>query len=190
MKLICGLGNPGRDFERHRHNVGFRVVDALCSRARGALDQEKFQARFGQGTLGRERVLFIEPLTFMNLSGQALAAAARFYKVAPEDVLVIHDELDLPFGRLQLKTGGGTGGHNGLESIVETLGESGFARLRLGIGKPLGPDAKERVIGHVLSNFAKEEEAQMPDIVSRAADAAESWTKDGMASAMNRFNRK
>ena len=117
MKLICGLGNPGREYERHRHNIGFMVVEALLSRARAELNQEKFQAKVGQGSLGGERILFLEPQTYMNLSGRSLAEAARFYKVAVEDILVIHDELDLPFGRLQLKAGGGTGGHNGLKSI-------------------------------------------------------------------------
>jgi PTH1 family peptidyl-tRNA hydrolase len=190
MKLICGLGNPGREYERHRHNLGYRVVDVLCGRARVRLDHEKFDARFAQGSLDEERVLFLQPTTFMNLSGQSLAGAARFYKVPLEDVLVIHDELDLPFGRIQLKTGGGTGGHNGLESIVERLGDGGFARLRCGIGKPEGPKAPERVIGHVLSNFSKEEAEQLPALIDRAADAAEYWVREGMAAAMNRFNRK
>lgn len=190
MKLICGLGNPGREYERHRHNIGFQVVDALCSRAKVSLDHDKFEARFGQGTLAGERVLFLEPQTFMNASGQALAAAVRFYKVPLGDVLVIHDELDLPFGRLQLKAGGGTGGHNGLGSIVERLGDPSFARLRFGIGKPQGPDVKERVYGHVLSNFAREEGERLPELVQRAADAAECWAGQGLATAMNRFNRK
>ncbi|NOK23667.1 aminoacyl-tRNA hydrolase, partial [Corallococcus carmarthensis] len=105
MKLICGLGNPGREYERHRHNVGFMVVDALLARARAELTQDKFQARVGQGNLGGERILFVEPQTYMNLSGRSVAEAARFYKVATQDVLVVHDELDLPFGRLQLKAG-------------------------------------------------------------------------------------
>jgi PTH1 family peptidyl-tRNA hydrolase len=190
LKLICGLGNPGREYERHRHNLGFRVVDALVERARARLDHDKFDARLGQGTLGEERVLFLQPQTFMNLSGQSVAGAARFYKVPLEDVLVIHDELDLPFGRIQLKTGGGTGGHNGLESIVERLGDPAFARLRFGIGKPEGPKAPERIVGHVLSNFSKEESEQLPTLLDRAADAAELWARQGMAVAMNRFNRK
>ncbi|RKH37025.1 aminoacyl-tRNA hydrolase [Corallococcus sicarius] len=190
MKLICGLGNPGREYERHRHNIGFMVVDALLSRARAELTQDKFQARVGQGTLGGERILFVEPQTFMNLSGRAVAEAARFYKVDVQDVLVIHDELDLPFGRLQLKAGGGAGGHNGLKSLVSSLGEDAFIRVRVGIGKPEGPNAKERVAGYVLSNFDDGERRQLDELIARAADMTESWLRDGLATAMNRHNRK
>src|SRR5256885_13922097 len=118
MKLICGLGNPGPEHERHRHNVGFMVAERVAARARADLSQEKFEARIGQGSLGGERLLFVLPQTYMNLSGTSVGGAARFYKVAPEDVLVIHDELDLPFGRLQLKNGGGAGGHHRLNSIL------------------------------------------------------------------------
>lgn len=190
MKLICGLGNPGREYERHRHNVGFMVVDVLLGRARASLSQGKFEAHVGQGALGQEKVLFVLPQTFMNLSGRSVAAAARFYKVPPEDVLVIHDELDLPFGRLQLKAGGGSGGHNGLKSITQTLGTDGYHRLRYGIDKPQGPHAKERVAGYVLSNFDDGERRALEDGLYRAADMAEAWAREGLASAMNRFHRK
>jgi peptidyl-tRNA hydrolase, PTH1 family len=189
MKLICGLGNPGREYERHRHNIGFMVVDALLARAKAQLTQEKFDGRVGQGTLGGEKVLFLQPQTFMNLSGQSLAAAARFYKVDLADTLVIHDELDLPFGRLQLKSGGGAGGHNGLKSIIEHFGDA-FPRLRFGIGKPEGPNARERVSGHVLSNFSGEEQSTLGELITRAVEMAEVWTREGLGPAMNRFNRR
>ena len=190
MKLICGLGNPGREYERHRHNVGFMVVELLLGRARATLTQGKFEAHVGQGTLGGERVLFVLPQTFMNLSGRSVGAAARFYKVPPEDVLVIHDELDLPFGRLQLKAGGGSGGHNGLKSSVSSLGADGFIRLRFGIGKPQGPNAKERVADYVLSNFDDGERRQLDDLIAQAADASDTWVRDGLATAMNRYNKR
>ncbi|MCY1002204.1 aminoacyl-tRNA hydrolase [Myxococcus sp. MISCRS1] len=190
MKLICGLGNPGREYERHRHNIGFMVVEAMLSRARAELNQEKFAAKVGQGTLAGERVLFVEPQTFMNLSGRSVAEAARFYKVPPEDVLVIHDELDLPMGRLQLKAGGGSGGHNGLKSIVSSLGSEAFIRLRFGIDKPEGPNARERVAGYVLSNFDDGERRQLEDLIPRALDMTECWVREGLSVAMNRFNRK
>jgi PTH1 family peptidyl-tRNA hydrolase len=190
MKLICGLGNPGREYERNRHNIGFMVVDALLSRARAELNQEKFQARVGQGTLGSERILFLEPQTYMNLSGRSVGEAARFYKIPVEDVLVIHDELDMPFGRLQLKAGGGSGGHNGLKSIVSSLGAEAFIRLRFGIGKPEGPNAKERVAGYVLSGFDDGERRQLEELIGRSMDIAECWIRDGLSVAMNRFNRK
>lgn len=190
MKLICGLGNPGREYARHRHNVGFMVLDVLCARTGAALNQDKFDAKVGQASLGGERVLLLAPQTFMNLSGKSVAAAARFYKIEPEDTLVVHDELDLPFGRLQLKSGGGAGGHNGLKSIIECWGSEAFARLRFGIGKPEGPNGKERVTGHVLSSFSTEEQRLLEELLARSADACELWVREGLATAMNRFNRR
>ena len=190
MKLVAGLGNPGREYAAHRHNVGFVVVDRLSARLGIALAQEKFSARIGQGVVERHRVLLLEPQTFMNESGAAVAAAVRFYKVTPANLLVVHDELDLPFGRLQLKRGGGTGGHNGLESIVEQLGEDGFARLRVGIGKPTGPNARKRMVGHVLHDFSAEERQELPTLVDRTVEMAKSWLELGLAEAMNRHNRR
>ena len=189
-RLVVGLGNPGTEYRGHRHNVGFQVVDRLAGALGMALGQSKFQSRFGQGDVGKTRLLLLEPETFMNASGEAVSAAARFYKVAPEDLLVIHDELDLSFGRLQLKRGGGTGGHNGLESIVEQLGTPDFARLRFGIGKPQGPNAKERVVGHVLHDFSSEEKAALEPLLERSVDMARAWVSLGLAEAMNRHNRR
>ncbi|MCI0571986.1 MAG: aminoacyl-tRNA hydrolase [Myxococcaceae bacterium] len=190
MKLICGLGNPGREYERHRHNVGFRVVDLLLTRARATTGQTKFDAEVAQGSLGGERVLLLKPQTYMNLSGRSVAGAARFYKVAPADILVVHDELDMPFGRIQLKAGGGAGGHNGLRSILADLGEDTFARLRVGVGKPEGAQPKERVVGHVLGNFSSDEEQGLQALLTTCADAAEVWAREGMSAAMNRFNKR
>lgn len=189
-RLVVGLGNPGREYAGHRHNVGFRVAERLAGAVGIPLGQSRFQGRFGQGDVGRTRVLLLLPETFMNVSGEAVSAAARFYKVAPEDLLVVHDELDLSFGRLQLKKGGGTGGHNGLESIVEQLGTPDFARLRFGIGKPQGPNAKERVVGHVLHDFSSEEKEALPPLLDRAVDMARAWLSLGLAEAMNRHNRR
>jgi peptidyl-tRNA hydrolase, PTH1 family len=189
-RLVVGLGNPGREYAGHRHNVGFMVVDRLAGAVGIPLGQSKFRGRFGQGDLGRTRVLLLEPETFMNGSGESVAAAMRFFKVPTEDTLVVHDELDLPFGRLQLKRGGGTGGHNGLESIVEQLGDTGFARLRLGIGKPGGTNAKERVVGHVLHDFSSEEREALPALLERGEEMARAWLTLGLAEAMNRHNRR
>jgi PTH1 family peptidyl-tRNA hydrolase len=189
-RLVVGLGNPGREFAGHRHNVGFMVVDRLAGAVGIPLGQSKFEGRFGQGDVGRTRVLLLEPLTFMNVSGESVSAAAHFFKVAPEDLLVVHDELDLSPGRLQLKKGGGTGGHNGLESIVEQLGTTDFARLRFGIGKPQGPNAKERVVGHVLHDFSSEEKEALPPLLERAVEMARAWLTLGIATAMNRHNRR
>ena len=187
MKLICGLGNPGAEHAGDRHNAGYLVVDRLGARLGIPLDAAKFEGRFGMGRLGAERVLLLKPETYMNLSGQSVGAAAHFYKVQPTDVLVVHDELDLPFGRLQLKSGGGTAGHNGLKSILSSVGGDGFARLRVGVGKPEG---KERVVGHVLSGFSAEERAALPELLERAADTAVGWATLPLADAMTRFNKK
>jgi peptidyl-tRNA hydrolase, PTH1 family len=189
-RLVVGLGNPGREYTGHRHNAGAMVVDRLARAVGIPLGQSKFQGRFGQGDVGRTRVLLLEPETFMNGSGESVAAAARFFKVAPEDMLLVHDELDLPFGRLQLKRGGGTGGHNGLDSVVEQLGTPDFARLRFGIGKPTGPGAKERVVGYVLHDFSTEERALLEPLLERAVEMARAWLTLGLAEAMNRHNRR
>lgn len=190
MKIICGLGNPGRQYEGNRHNIGFMVVDELASRWRVSFTAQKFDAELATATVGSEKVLLVKPQTFMNLSGVSLGGAARFYKVAPADVLVVHDELDLPFAKLQLKAGGGTGGHNGLNSIRESWGEESYGRLRFGIGKPQGPNAKDRVVGHVLGDFSREERAALPEFIGKAMDVSESWVRDGLQKAMNRWNGK
>ena len=187
MKLICGLGNPGAEHVGDRHNAGYLVLDRLGARLGIALETAKFQGRLGAGRIGTERVLLLKPETYMNLSGESVAAAARFYKVEAAEVLVVHDELDLAFGRLQLKSGGGTAGHNGLRSILACLGDEGFARLRMGVGKPEG---KERTVGHVLSGFSKEERALLPELLERAAEAATGWATLPLGEAMTRFNRK
>ena len=194
MKLLCGLGNPGREYALHRHNIGFRILEKLASMAAVGPAQSKFEGRVRQGTLGSERVLLLEPETFMNGSGRSLAAAARFYKLSPAETLVIHDELDLPFGRIQLKSGGGAGGHNGLRSILSDWGEDAFGRLRFGVGRPAGSSAlapKDRVVvAHVLSNFSREESGALDGLIDLAADAASCWAREGMATAMNRHNRR
>jgi PTH1 family peptidyl-tRNA hydrolase len=190
VKIICGLGNPGREYEGNRHNIGFMVVEALAAKWKVSFTSQKWDARMAQARFSGVTVLMLEPQTFMNLSGTSLGQAARFYKVATEDVLVVHDELDLPFGKLQLKSGGGSGGHNGLNSIRESWGEEEYGRLRFGIDKPQGPNAKERVVGHVLGDFSKEEREQLPALIARAVEGCEVWTREGMQGAMNKFNRK
>ncbi len=190
MKLIVGLGNPGREYEATRHNLGFRVIDALASRGHIALSSAKFSAESGQGVIEGHKVLLLKPQTYMNLSGQSVGPAAHFYKIAPEDLVVAHDDLDLALGRLQLRRGGGTGGHNGLKSIVQCLGSGDFVRLRIGIGKPQGPEARQRVVGHVLSRFDASEAAHIDEAVAAAVRAIEAVLADGLAKAMNAFNRR
>ncbi len=190
MKLICGLGNPGRSYAGNRHNIGLMVIEALARREGLTLQPRKFEARSAELTWGETRVLLLQPLTFMNLSGGPLSAAATFFKILPLDVLVIHDELDLPFGRLQLKAGGGSGGHHGLDSIIDRWGTSDFARLRFGIGKPNRMGGEEATVSHVLSNFSPQEREKLDPLIATAVEACEAWGREGLASAMNRFNRR
>jgi peptidyl-tRNA hydrolase, PTH1 family len=186
MWLVVGLGNPGSEYARTRHNIGFMVVDELAGRAKAGPVKAKFGAEITDGSLGGQRVTFCKPMEFMNLSGNAIARAAGFWKVPPAQVLVLHDELDLPFARLRVATGGGTGGHNGLKSTVAAIGAE-FPRVRIGIGRPPpGGDAAN----YVLGGFSKDEQKELPFLIQEAADAVEAVLKDGPVAAMNRFNAK
>lgn len=187
MHLIVGLGNPGAQYERNRHNLGFMVADELAGRGRAPAAREKFGAALSEVTIGGARLLLCKPMEFMNVSGQAVARVAAFWKVAVPDIIVVHDELDLPFERMKLGTGGGPGGHNGIKSIISALGDPGFARVRVGIGRPApGRDPA----AYVLSDFSRAEAALLPDLISRSADAVEAIVGDGLTTAMNRFNGK
>ena len=166
------------------------VTALLAARAGTRFKAHRSGNDVAEGRLAEVPVTLARPRAYMNLSGRPVAALTAFYKVPPDRLVVIHDELDLSFGRLQRKKGGGTGGHNGLESIVEQLGTTDFARLRFGIGKPQGPNAKERVVGHVLHDFSSEEKEALPPLLDRAVDMARAWLTLGLAEAMNRHNRR
>lgn len=185
MKLVVGLGNPGGKYEATRHNIGFRVVDELARRHGIDLNRSRFSSLFGSGTIGSEQVVLLKPGTFMNLSGRAVREAATFYKLVPADLLVISDDMALPLGRLRLRKGGSAGGHNGLASIIRELGSDAFPRLRIGIEQVAG----ERMVGHVLSPFSRQEEEVVGPAVARTADAVECWLAEGMDAAMNRYNK-
>lgn len=183
MKLIVGLGNPGRQYAGTRHNVGFDVVDALAGRHGMGMQAEKFHAWFAQGDLAGERVGLMKPTTFMNRSGQAVADAARFYKIEPTDLMVVVDDLALPVGRLRIRVGGSAGGHNGLQDIIDRTGSDAWCRMRLGIGSPLGNQ-----VDFVLGRFDPDERKIMDRLIARSADAVECWLKDGPELAMTRYN--
>ena len=182
--LIVGLGNPGREYERSRHNLGFMVVDELAHRHGGRATDRAAKSLTGRIRLGDQEVILAKPQTMMNLSGEALKALRRKYGVTLERTIVVHDELDLPFGRLRLRSGGSSAGNHGLDSIIAALGTKDFARIRIGIGKPPGDGAD-----HVLSPFMDTERSQLPDIVRRGADAVESAVQQGLERAMTDFNR-
>jgi PTH1 family peptidyl-tRNA hydrolase len=182
--LVAGLGNPGREYERNRHNAGWMVADELARR-HGASFRGKFSGRLAETRLGEARIALLKPETYMNESGRSVAPAARFFKLAPEAVLVVHDDVDLEPGRIQARLGGGLAGHNGLRSIAQALGTNEFLRLRLGVGRPGRGDPRP-VADYVLSPFEPEEDAE--GLVARAADAVEMLVADGLDATQARFN--
>lgn len=181
MKLIVGLGNPGAKYAANRHNVGFMAVDRIAADHGFTPWRARFQGEIAEGRLGEERVALLKPATFMNLSGQSVGEAMRYLKLGPEDVTVLHDELDLAPGKLRLKTGGGHAGHNGLRSLHQHIGE-GYRRLRIGIGHP---GDKDRVAGYVLSDFAKAEQAGLDDLLRGISDGAAALAGGDDARFMN-----
>ncbi|HEU5265035.1 MAG TPA: aminoacyl-tRNA hydrolase [Gaiellaceae bacterium] len=182
--LIAGLGNPGARYERDRHNVGWMVVDELARR-HGATFKSKFNGRLSETRVGEARVALLKPETYMNESGRSISAAARFFKAAAENVLVVHDDVDLEVGRLQARLGGGLAGHNGLRSIAQSLGTPEFLRLRIGVGRPGRGDPRE-VADYVLAPFEPHEDRD--GIVARAADAVETLLSEGLDATQQRFN--
>lgn len=183
MKLIVGLGNPGAKYDGTRHNVGFEVVNALATRWQVSMAAQKFHGWFGDGTFGAERVALLKPTTFMNRSGQAVAAGGRFYKLDFADLLVITDDLALPLGRLRMRESGSSGGHKGLQDILDRVGSDEWCRLRIGIDEALGDPSS-----YVLGRFAPDEGALMARSVSYACDAVECWIEHGVDLAMTRYN--
>ena len=186
MKLIVGLGNPGPEYRETRHNVGFMVADALVDRWRVS-DQwrEKFEALLIKTTVGEEAVILAKPMTFMNLSGQAVAGLAGFYKIEPADIFVVTDDVALPVGRLRARREGGAGGHNGLKSIIQSIGTQAFPRMRVGVGRG---DNRRDLADHVLGRFEADERDTVSAAVLRAADATEIFLSDGIERVMNAFN--
>ena len=184
--LVVGLGNPGREYARNRHNVGYLVADELARR-HGGTWRSKFSGQLGEIRLDGHKVALLKPETYMNESGRAVSAAARFYKLEPDEVLVIHDEGDFDLGRLELKVGGGLGGHNGLRSVAQHLKTQDFLRLRLGVGRPERGDRRP-LADYVLSNFEPAEDADA--LVARAADAVEQLDANGLERAQAAVNRR
>jgi len=184
--LVAGLGNPGRKYADTRHNVGFMVADELARRLGGSW-RGKFSGELAEVRLDGLRLALLKPQTYMNESGRSVGAAARFFKVEPEDLVVVHDEVDLEPGRLQVRLGGGLAGHNGLRSVASALGTPDFGRVRIGVGRPERGDPRP-VADFVLSDFPPEVDAEA--LVSRAADAVEAIARDGVEDAQNRFNER
>ncbi len=185
MKIVVGIGNPGKRYEPTRHNLGFRVVDRLAAEHGVAVRRRRFDALVGEGQVEGRAVLLVKPQTYVNLSGSAVAPLLRWYRAAPEDLLVVCDDLNLELGNLRLRRQGSSGGHNGLQSVIQCLGTEEFARLRIGIGRGGDGDA----VGHVLGSFQQGEHATTERTVAAAAEAVRLWTRLGVEAAMNEVNR-
>lgn len=183
--LIAGLGNPGREYRNNRHNAGFMAVDALARSIGTGMTRLQSKALLGQGELDGKRIILIKPQTYMNLSGQAVSSILRYYHVPIDHLLVIHDDLDIPFGHLRLRKEGGSGGARGMASIIERLGTKEFPRLRIGIGRPGGShDAAD----YVLEDFSRPEQQILPEILACVESAVRLFISGGIDAAMNRFN--
>jgi PTH1 family peptidyl-tRNA hydrolase len=186
VKLIVGLGNPGKTYERTRHNVGFLVIDRIAAQNRIAIDKRFCDAAVGEGVLEGEKVVLAKPQTYMNRSGAAVADLARKYGIGTEDLVVINDDLDLPFGRIRIRPSGSAAGHRGLLSIMEKLGDAPFQRVRVGIGRP--PEGQEAV-EYVLESFDASEAERLDEVVQRAAESVNCLVRDGIDRAMASYNR-
>lgn len=183
-KVIIGLGNPGRKYAGTRHNMGFMVVEELARRHHAPTSRQRMNAEITEVRIGGDRVVLAMPQTYMNESGLAVREISRWYKASPDDILLIVDDLDQPFGQIRLRPKGGAGGHNGLRSTFQQMGTEEIPRLRVGIGR----GRSGQVTAHVLSRFSAEEQEQLPGVIERAADSVELWLADGIIEAMNQVN--
>ncbi|GKH01828.1 MULTISPECIES: aminoacyl-tRNA hydrolase [Hungatella] len=187
MYLIAGLGNPTREYEKTRHNVGFETIDILADKAGTTVTEKKHKALYGKGYIGGQKVILAKPQTYMNLSGESIREIADFYKIEPENIIILCDDINLSEGQLRIRLKGSAGGHNGLKNIISHLGTQEFPRIRIGVGeKPRGMDLAD----YVLGRFPKEQQAVMEEAYRDAADAACMMIEEGADAAMNHYNRK
>ena len=186
MKIVAGLGNPGREYRGTRHNVGFEVVDLLATRHGVGFEAAPADAVQAKWRTNGDVVLLVKTLTFMNLSGPAIAELARYYRVSLTDLLIVSDDVNLPLGRLRLRSGGSEGGHNGLRSVADALGTADYPRLRIGVGRG---DARRDLADHVLARFERDEQSGIEGAIARAADAVDAWTDQAFETVMNAYNR-
>ena len=193
MKLIIGLGNPGKSYARNRHNVGFFCVNYFAKLHSISFDRRQCRARVGAAEVRDDKVVLAKPGTFVNLSGQSVACLAHKYRVALSDLLVIYDDLDLPLGKIRLRQSGSSGGHKGMNSIISALGSEDFPRIRVGIGRPQGEKqavGEDDIVNYVLSDFSPQEEAIIRPAIVRVAEAIDCFLNRGIEAAMNEFNQR
>ena len=186
MKLIVGLGNPGKEYAETRHNIGFRCINRIAKEYDISFSRKGSQARFGDGEIQGHKVALARPQTYMNLSGEAVKSLGQRYKVAPDDILIIHDDLDLPLGKVRISRGGGSGGHKGIDSIITNLGSRDFPRIRVGIGRP--PEDDQDTIEYVLGPFEDDDGEIIENAVNKVAEIVACLLNEGVTMAMNRYN--
>ncbi len=187
MKIIVGLGNPGTEYRMSRHNIGFQVVDRLAQMNRIAVRTRRFRSLYGAGQINSQQVILVKPMTFMNRSGEAVKKATDFFRLGLEDLVVVHDDLDLPFGRLRFKRRGGDGGHQGVRSIIERMGGNDFLRLKVGIGRP--PEGLDSA-DYVLEVFDRTEQSLLDQTLASAAESLKIMMLEGLERAMNQFQKR
>lgn len=186
MKLIIGLGNPGRKYQGSKHNIGFETVDDIAFQMGLAFNKSKFEAVYAEGRIGTEKIVLIKPQTYMNLSGRSVRPWMDYYNLTEEDIVVIYDDMDLPPGKIRLRQKGSAGGHNGMKSIIQHLGTKEFNRIKIGVGRP---QPGQNVISNVLSGFKKEDQNAVEESIKVASDAIEYWVKDHtFQDTMSNFN--
>ena len=193
MKLIIGLGNPGKNYAHNRHNIGFRCINHLAKQYAIQVKQHSCHAQIGQGKIAGIEVLLAKPKTYVNESGKAVSQLLRKYKISSQDLLVICDDLDLPLGKIRIRQGGSAGGHKGIKSIISALGSQDFARIKVGIGRPMDEDGKtlsneDAIVGYVLSDLTTAEDKLIKPAIATVAEAVERFLIDGITAAMNEFN--
>jgi PTH1 family peptidyl-tRNA hydrolase len=193
LKLIVGLGNPGKTYAHNRHNIGFRCLNHLAKLHSIQVKKHQCQSQVGTGKIAGVEVLLAKPKTFVNLSGEAVRSLMRKYKIPVTDLIVIYDDLDLPLGKLRLRPGGSAGGHKGIKSLISTLGSKDFCRIKVGISRPTDEDGnplsdEDAIVGYVLSDFTSEEEAAIKPTIATVAEAVDCILTEGIIAAMNKFN--
>ena len=185
MKIIVGLGNPGKKYENTRHNLGYKVIDLLSEKLKVNINKEKMEGQYGTGKYEDEKIILVKPLTYMNLSGNCVTQFLKYYKAIPEDLIVIYDDIDIAVGKIRIKPSGSPGTHNGMKDITSKIGTKEFARVRVGSGKPT---EEIDLADYVLSNFKKEEKEEVTKSIEKAADAIVNILKDGIDDSMNKYN--
>ncbi|WP_062350087.1 aminoacyl-tRNA hydrolase [Bacillus kwashiorkori] len=186
MKLIVGLGNPGKQYEKTRHNIGFKVIDELSTQFNLPLTETKFRGLYSKGIVNGEKVILLKPMTYMNLSGEAVKPLMEYFQISIDDLLVVYDELDLPVGKIRLRYKGSAGGHNGIKSLIAHLGTQEFKRIRIGIDRP---EPGFAITDYVLGKFSKQEAKVMQEVMKKCVEACETWLKEPFLDVMNKYNQ-